>query len=112
VIASYGSALPYTITTGNDRNNDTNVNDRPAGVGRNTARAWSAASVDLRVSRLFRFGRVRTEVLAEAFNLFNRTNLQLPNGVWGTGATPLPSFATPTAAGDPRQVQLGLRVTF
>ncbi len=112
VIASYGSALPYTITTGNDRNNDTNVNDRPAGVGRNTARAWSAASVDLRVSRLFRIGRARTEVLAEAFNLLNRTNLQLPNGVWGTGATPLPAFGTPTAAGDPRQVQLGLRVTF
>ena len=29
--------------------------------------------------------RARTEVLAEAFNLFNRTNLQLPNGV-GAGA--------------------------
>ena len=84
VIASYGSALPYTITTGNDRNNDTTVNDRPAGVGRNTARAWSSASVDLRVSRTFRIGRARTEVLAEAFNLLNRTNLQLPNGVWGT----------------------------
>ena len=112
VIASYGSALPYTITTGTDRNNDTNVNDRPAGVGRNTARAWSSASVDVRVSRTFRVGRARTEVLAEAFNLFNRTNLQLPNGVWGTGATPLPTFGTPTAAGDPRQVQLGVRVTF
>jgi len=32
--------------------------------------------------------------------------------VWGTGATPLPAFGTATAAGDPRQVQLGLRVTF
>jgi hypothetical protein len=112
VIASYGSALPFTITTGTDRNLDTNVNDRPAGVGRNTGRGFSTASVDLRLSRTFRTGRVRTEVLAEAFNLLNRTNLQLPNGVWGTGATPLASFGAATAAGDPRQVQLGLRVTF
>ena len=115
VIASYGSALPYTITTGNDRNNDTNVNDRPAGVGRNTARAWSSASVDLRVSRPFRIGRARTEVLAEAFNLLNRTNLQLPNGVWGTGAAPLPAFGTAhrrrrSAAGAARSARDILRI--
>jgi hypothetical protein len=112
VIASYGSALPYTILTGNDRNLDTTVNDRPPGVGRNTARGFSAASVDLRLSRTFRTGRARTEVLAEAFNLLNRTNLQLPNAVWGTGTTPLPAFGMATAAGDPRQVQLGVRVSF
>ncbi len=112
IIASYGSALPYTITTGTDRNLDTTVNDRPAGVGRNTARGFATATVDLRLSRTFRIGRARTEVLAEAFNLLNRTNLQLPNGVWGTGAAPLPTFGTATAAGDPRQVQLGVRVTF
>ena len=47
VIASYGSALPYTITTGNDRNSDTNVNDRPAGIGRNTERAWSVSYTHL-----------------------------------------------------------------
>ena len=51
-------------------------------------------------------------MLAEAVNLLNRSNLQLPNGVWGTAATPVASFGLPTAAGDPRQVQLGLRVTF
>ncbi len=36
---SYASAPPFNILTGADRNNDTNVNDRPAGVGRNTGRA-------------------------------------------------------------------------
>jgi hypothetical protein len=112
VIASYGSALPYTITTGTDRNLDTNVNDRPAGVGRNTGRGFATATVDLRLSRTFRLGRTRAEVLGEAFNLLNRTNLQLPNTVWGTGTTPLATFGTATAAGDPRQVQLGVRVTF
>jgi hypothetical protein len=112
VIGSYGSALPYTITTGTDRNLDTNVNDRPAGVGRNTARGFSSATVDVRLSRTFRIGRARTELLAEAFNLLNRTNLQVPNTVWGTGITPLATFGRATAAGDARQVQLGVRVTF
>ena len=32
------SATPYTITTGRDDNGDGTSNDRPAGVGRNTAR--------------------------------------------------------------------------
>ena len=38
-IFSYGSPLPFNIQTGADRNNDTNVNDRPVGVGRNTGAA-------------------------------------------------------------------------
>jgi hypothetical protein len=49
--------------------------------------------------------------LALAFVL-NRTNLLFPNQTFGTGLTPLPAFGRPTAAGDPRQVQLGLRVEF
>ena len=36
---SGNSAPPYNITTGHDDNNDTVSNDRPAGVGRNAARA-------------------------------------------------------------------------
>ena len=37
VNASTGT--PYTITTGRDDNGDLIFNDRPSGVGRNTARA-------------------------------------------------------------------------
>ena len=37
------SAPPYNITTGHDDNNDTVSNDRPAGVGRNAARASTIA---------------------------------------------------------------------
>ena len=36
---SASSAPPYTIRTGRDDNGDLIFNDRPAGVGRNTARA-------------------------------------------------------------------------
>jgi hypothetical protein len=56
--------------------------------------------------------RFRIEAMAEAFNALNRVNWQLPNNIFGTGTTPLPAFGQATAAGDPRQLQLGLRVGF
>jgi hypothetical protein len=112
-IFRYGSALPFNIVTGGDRNNDTNTNDRPIGVGRNTGKGFDFASFDLRLSRRIRFTEhVGLEVIAEGFNLFNRANFQLPNGTIGTGATPNATFGLPTAAADPRQIQFGLRLSF
>ena len=112
-IFSYASAPPFNVLTGNDRNFDTNFNDRPAGVGRNTGRGFSSASLDLRLARKFRLTeRLGLEAIAEGFNVLNRANLQLPNNVYGTGSAPLPTFGRPTAAGDPRQIQLGLRLSF
>jgi hypothetical protein len=73
--------------TGADRNNDTNVNDRPAGVGRNTGRGFDYASLDLRLSRRFALGeRANLETIVEGFNVLNRANLQLPNNTFGTAA--------------------------
>jgi hypothetical protein len=112
-IFSYASALPFNVLTGNDRNFDTNFNDRPAGVGRNSGRAFNFASLDLRLSRKFRLTeRLGLETLIEGFNVLNRANFQIPNNVFGTGQQPLPSFNQPTAAHDPRQIQLGLRLSF
>jgi hypothetical protein len=112
-IFTYASPLPFNIQTGTDRNNDTNANDRPAGVGRNTGRGFDFASLDLRLSRRFRLTeRVRVEALAEGFNVFNRANLQLPNNIFGTGLTPRAGFRQPNAAADPRQLQFGLRLDF
>jgi hypothetical protein len=51
------SATPFTITTGIDDNLDGVVNDRPVGVGRNTARGTARVDVSLRVSRQFSFGQ-------------------------------------------------------
>ena len=111
-IFSYGSALPFNIVTGTDRNSDTNVNDRPVGVARNTGEGFDFASFDLRLSRRMRFSdRSSLEVIAEGFNLFNRANLQLPNNVFGTGTRPLPAFGHATGAADPRQLQFGLRLS-
>ncbi|HYP02724.1 MAG TPA: hypothetical protein VER76_21235, partial [Pyrinomonadaceae bacterium] len=112
-IFTYASATPFNVQTGTDRNNDTNANDRPPGVGRNTGRGFDFASLDLRLSRKFKLTeRMRLEALAEGFNVFNRANLQLPNNIFGTGLAPRAGFGQPTAAADPRQLQFGLRLDF
>jgi len=112
-IFSYGSALPFNTILGNDRNFDTNSNDRPVGVGRNSGKGFDFASLDLRLSRRFSLGeKLQLETLVEGFNVLNRANLQLPNNVTGTGPTPLPNFGQPTGAADPRQLQFGLRLSF
>jgi hypothetical protein len=109
-IFSYGSALPFNVLTGNDRNSDTNVNDRPAGVGRNSERGFDSATLDVRLSRVLHVGRAHAELLVEGFNVLNRSNLQLPNGVFGAGTAPRPGFGAATAAAAGRQIQIGLRV--
>jgi hypothetical protein len=115
-VYSFSSALPFNIQTGNDRNGDTNTNDRPAGVGRNTGEGFGFQSFDLRLGRTLRFGdRLQLAASIDAFNVFNQRNDQVPNNVFGTGAFPVaprPGFGAPTAVGDPRQLQLGLRLRF
>ncbi len=54
------SASPYNITTGYDDNGDSVSNDRPAGVGRNSARGAAQWDVNLRLSRTWGFGKERT----------------------------------------------------
>lgn len=112
-VASYATGVPFNIVAGSDLNFDTNNNDRPVGVNRNTGRQSSTGSVDLRLSRAFRIsGRQSVEALVEAFNLFNQVNILALNNTFGTGAVPLTTFGQPTLAGDPRQIQLGLRWNF
>ncbi len=56
VQAQLSSAAPYTITTGRDDNRDGVTNDRPAGVGRNSARGDGRVELSFRLSRGFSFG--------------------------------------------------------
>jgi hypothetical protein len=51
------SATPYTITTGRDNNRDGVVNDRPEGVGRNTARGQATWTVNVNVNKQFALGQ-------------------------------------------------------
>lgn len=54
----YSSAPPYSITTGLDDNGDTTFNDRPSGVGRNSARGASQWNVNFRINRSFNLGGI------------------------------------------------------
>jgi len=53
------SAAPYNITTGLDGNQDGIVNDRPAGVTRNSARGAQRFDMSVRLSRTLAFGPSR-----------------------------------------------------
>ena len=54
------SPLPYNITTGLDDNGDTLFNDRPAGVGRNSARGASQWTTNVRLNKSFPLGGPRS----------------------------------------------------
>jgi hypothetical protein len=117
-IMAYDSALPLNVLAGADVNGDSYTSsDRPAGAGRNVAKGFNSRNLDARLSRTFAFGdRWKLEGVAESFNVLNTTNWQAPNQTWGTGAYPNgthnTTFGTPTAVADPRQIQLGARLSF
>jgi hypothetical protein len=105
--------LPFNIVLGSDRNFDTNNNDRPFAIGRNTGRGFDFASFDLRFRHRFRISeRMALDAVAEGFNLFNRANLSVPNNTFGSGVLPNATFGQPTQAFDSRQIQFGLKLSF
>ena len=97
-VYAYGTALPFNVVTGADNNNDTTVNDRPAGVGRNSARmpcfadltqTCGTSTFDMRISRALTFSTTnRIELMLEGFNLFNRANVVNVNNTIGNGPVP------------------------
>jgi hypothetical protein len=112
-IFTYASRLPFNVLLSSDRNFDTNNNDRPVGVGRNTGGGFDFAALDVRLSRQFKISEhCKLEVLADGFNLLNRANYAVPNNTFGSGAIPLLTFGQPTQAFDPRQFQFGVRLSF
>jgi hypothetical protein len=72
--------------------------------------------MSLRVSRSFRIsGSVRAEGLFEIFNLTNRENDLTRQTSFGAGTyptNPSSSFGQITAVGEPRTIQLALRLRF
>src|SRR5262249_1118507 len=105
-IVYYSSGRPYNLTTGFGDNGDSVVNDRPAGVRRNSGRGSNFASVDLRLAKSFSYRRpgidqqlFGVEIAADATNLFNRVNLADFNGIQTS-----PFFGQANAAHNPRQI--------
>ena len=110
----FNTGHPYNITTGFDDNNDSVVNDRPVGVGRNSGHGPGFASIDLHVGKTFSFRRQGAdqqlfgiEVAAQATNLFNRVNPGDFNGIQTS-----PFFGQANAALNPRQIMLQLTFYF
>lgn len=146
-IFEISSGRPFNILSNQDTNNDqSNQTDRPSvlpngllcvpgtpgctplitsgqfstgDLSRNMGLTHRFMSLDMRLSRTVRFGeRVRLDIIAEGFNLFNRFNeaaaspfiddvnafrQQAGNGHY---------YSRPTAAYDPRQFQFGLKLNF
>ncbi|MBM3725819.1 MAG: TonB-dependent receptor [Acidobacteria bacterium] len=77
-------------------------------LGRNTATGDTQAGISLGLHKSFALSeRTRLEFRGEVFNLMNTVNYALPDGVLSS-----PNFGQALTAGDPRQAQLGLRLSF
>jgi hypothetical protein len=88
-IVTLQSPRPFTIFVGNDINGDTNpVTDRVGWSPRNAYRGDHLYTVDLRLARTFHFTeRTKLSLAFDAFNVFNRQNVNEVTSVYG-GGTP------------------------
>jgi hypothetical protein len=115
---TFGAALslysgkPVNITTGADDNHDGIINDRPAGVARNTMYGPGTINLDLNLSHDFPLSKRKKEnrVLSVALNSFNVLNH--PNYLTYIGTISSPLFGQPVAAQPPRRMQLDVQFKF
>lgn len=103
-ILNLQSGRPFTIFVGNDVNNDTNpVTDRVGVSRRNAYRGDHLYADDIRLSRFFKFTeRTKLELAVDAFNVFNRQNVDEVTSVYGGGTidfcgTPPQRFGDPAS---------------
>ena len=88
-------------------------------LGRDFGITHRYMSVDLRVARMVPLGeRLRLELIAEGFNLFNRFNEGAASPfiddvkAFNQRASNGRYYSRPTAAFDPRQFQFGVKLNF
>ncbi|MGA9625095.1 MAG: hypothetical protein WBQ65_11535, partial [Bryobacteraceae bacterium] len=66
-----------------------------------------------RVLKYFPFGQTaHLDLVAEAFNLFNRANVAQVNPIFGAGILPQPGFLQPLTGAGSRQIQFSLDFEF
>jgi hypothetical protein len=104
----------YTITTGNDDNQDGTKNDRPPGVGRNSVMGPGFLNFSLNISKAFFIGgagsagtRKNVNVFANITNQFNQVHYNNPSSVMSSD-----NFGKYTSASDPREIEVGVRFQF
>ncbi len=127
-IVTLQSARPFTLFVGFDANNDGNpVTDRVGNSPRNSYRGDSLQTVDMRLSRYFHLReRTQLNLAVDAFNLFNRTNVDevfsvygapdfigAPPEHFGDGITgPSGQVGSPRTVFNPRQFQFSAKISF
>jgi protocatechuate 3,4-dioxygenase beta subunit len=106
------SGKPVNITTGGDDNHDGNLNDRPAGIARNTMAGPGLIGLDLNLSHDFPLSKAKKEsrVFTLSLNSFNVLNH--PNYVSYIGTQSSLLFGKPVAAQPPRRMQLDVQFKF
>lgn len=112
VALSVYSGKPVNITSGGDDNHDGILNDRPAGIARNTMPGPGMIDLDLNVSHDFPLSKAKkeTKVISLSLNSFNVLNH--PNYVTYIGAISSSLFGKPVAAQPPRRLQLDVQFKF
>lgn len=146
-IFEIATGRPFNILSNQDTNNDqSNQTDRPSvlpngvlcvpgtpgctplivngvfasgDLGRDMGITHSFSSLDMRLMRSVRLGeRMRLDIIAEGFNLFNRFNEGAASGfiddvnAFNKRASNGHYYSRPTASFDPRQFQFGLKLNF
>jgi hypothetical protein len=134
-VMTLGSGRPLNATMAGDANQDGNTyNDRLPGYKRNAFIGPAYFTTDMRVTRIVKMSaRLRLELVAESFNLTNRTNLRVnisDDGFYNSagqfvaysskvagktypGQFQINSkFLLPTSAYAPRQVQFSAKLDF
>jgi len=113
-IVSVESGRPVDPLTGINNGSDSfPLTARPPGFSRNSFKTPMLANMDLRLLKYFPGGQTtRLDLVAEAFNLFNRANVAQINPVFGLGPVPQPSSLHPITGAGARRIQFSLDFEF
>jgi outer membrane receptor protein involved in Fe transport len=118
VIFTAQSGQPYTGRVGAvDLNGDGNTrNDIAPGTVRNQFRLDTLVTFDPRIARDIQIGTTKLQLIWEAFNLFNRDNINGVDATYysvaGTTLTRSTTFGRPLASSGERIMQLAVKLTF
>ena len=111
------SGQSYSARVNGDLNGDGNTsNDLPPGMQRNNLRFPAIVTLDPRIARDIPLGRVKAQIIWEAFNIFNRDNINsmvaVQYSLTGTTLTPTADFGRPLTSAGERIMQLAVRLSF
>lgn len=103
----YSSATPYTAYEYYDANKDGLEDDYVGDEHRNSRRGFDQSYLNTRLSKYVNINRLRFQLFAEMFNVFNKANFTNIEDDFRQD-----TFGEPLGAGDPRLVQFGVRLDF